>query len=243
MFIIGCSSCLCFRCTNMAWRRIASHSGMSGRSCIGKTGRWQGFKISSKLEWPGSLFRAGGAPVPGGGRVLHWLPSHSQKVPQLQRNSLWRTFQFLSTSYIDINNMLWFIFGTPDLQIGVNIFVCYCCPNMDPGNTWQWWHNLNSAYHRCHNPLTFRWIVCCFGFLVAWYSTAATVVCRIEIVPSLPCVAWIHVWIHAWIHAWVHAHIYAWVHVCSLGQSQKPPYCSIIPLIALYIETRRDPQQ
>ena len=100
----------------MAWRRIASHSGMSGRSCIGKTGRWQGFKISSKLEWPGSLFRAGGAPVPGGGRVLHWLPSHSQKVPQLQRNSLWRTFQFLSTSYIDINSIvrLWFIFGTPE---------------------------------------------------------------------------------------------------------------------------------
>ena len=115
MFIIGCSSCL-FRCTNMAWRRIASHSGMSGRSCIGKTGRWQGFKISSKLEWPGSLFRAGGAPVSGGGRVLHWLPSHSQKVPQLQRNSLWRTFQFLSTSYFDINSivLLWFIFGTPD---------------------------------------------------------------------------------------------------------------------------------
>ena len=127
MFIIGCASCL-FRCTNMAWRRIASHSGMSGRSCIGKTGRWQGFKISSKLEWPGSLFRAGGAPVPGGGRVLHWLPSHSQKVPQLQRNSLWRTFQFLSTSYIDINNIvqLWFIFGTPDLQFDVNILVCYC---------------------------------------------------------------------------------------------------------------------
>ena len=127
-FIIGCASCLCFRCTNMAWRRIASHSGMSGRSCIGKTGRWQGFKISSKLEWPGSLFRAGGAPVPGGGRVLHWLPSHSQKVPQLQRNSLWRTFQFLSTSYIDINNIvqLWFIFGTPDLQFDINILVCYC---------------------------------------------------------------------------------------------------------------------
>ena len=93
-----------------------------------ENGQVTGFKISSKLEWPGSLFRAGGAPVPGGGRVLHRLPSHSQKVPQLQRNSLWRTFQFLSTSYIDINNIvqLWFIFGKPDLQFDINILVCYC---------------------------------------------------------------------------------------------------------------------
>ena len=86
-----------------------------------------------KQKTAGSLFRAGGAPCPGSGRLLHRLPSHCPQVPQLQGDPLWQARQCLSLKLRSFFRVLFYVETPINEAVSLN---CYCtmCNSLNQEN-------------------------------------------------------------------------------------------------------------